>query len=135
LHADGIERAADDVIADARQVLDAAAADQHQRVLLQIVADAGNVGRHFDAVGQPHARHFSQCGVRLLRRLREDADADTALLRTVLQRRALRLADDLLPSVAYELTDSRHKSNSECGTRNADQSWIEQSIRNPQSSV
>src|SRR5579884_4453036 len=46
LDAGRIERAADDVVAHARQVLHAAPADQHDRVLLQIVADAGNVGRH-----------------------------------------------------------------------------------------
>ena len=81
LHADRVERAADDVIADARQVLDAAAANEHQRVLLQVVADARDVGRDLDPVGQPHARDLAQRRVRLLRRLREHADADAALLR------------------------------------------------------
>src|SRR5882724_3876535 len=36
----GIERAAHHVIADAGEVLYAASADQHNRVLLQVVADA-----------------------------------------------------------------------------------------------
>ena len=36
-----VEHAADDVVAHARQVLDAAAADQHDRVLLQVVASPG----------------------------------------------------------------------------------------------
>src|SRR5688572_30520493 len=40
----GIERAADDVIANAREILDAAAADQDDRVLLQVVPLAGDVG-------------------------------------------------------------------------------------------
>jgi hypothetical protein len=40
-HADGVERATDDVVANAREILDAAAADEHERVLLQVVADAG----------------------------------------------------------------------------------------------
>src|SRR5579885_210285 len=43
LHALGVERAADDVVAHAGQVLDAAAADQHHRVFLEIVALAGDV--------------------------------------------------------------------------------------------
>src|SRR5690349_1996947 len=38
----GVERAADDVVTDARQILHAAAADQHDRVLLEVVALAGN---------------------------------------------------------------------------------------------
>src|SRR6185503_17680377 len=119
LDADRVERPAHDVIADARQILDAAAADQHQRVLLQVMADAGNVGRHLDAVGQPDARHLAQRRVRLLGRLGEDADADAALLRAVLQRRALGLGDDLLAAGAYELADSRHFSsrNADCGWR------------------
>src|SRR5471032_628460 len=112
LHADGVERAADDVIADAREILDAAAANEHQRVLLEVVADAGDVGRHLDSVRQPHARHLAEGGVRLLRGLGEDAHADAALLRAVLQRGALRLADDLLAPGADELADSRHKYKS-----------------------
>src|SRR5438445_2485834 len=105
LHADRVERAADDVVADTGQVLHAAAPDEHQRVLLQVVADARNVSRHFDAVGQTHARHFSERRVRFLRRLSEDADADTPFLRAVLQGRTLRLADDFLATLSDELTD------------------------------
>src|SRR5215468_4061198 len=48
LHADRVERAADDVIAHAGQVFDAAAADEHDGVLLQVVADARDVGGHLD---------------------------------------------------------------------------------------
>src|SRR6185436_17738924 len=144
LDADRVERPAHDVIADARQILDAAAADQHQRVLLQVMADAGDVGRHLDAVGQPDARHLAQRRVRLLGRLGEDADA--ALLRAVLQRRALGLGDDLLAAGAYELADSRHFSsrNADCGWRiGADwgsirslaQSANQSAIRNPRSAM
>src|SRR6266511_2649026 len=47
-----IEGAADDVVADARQVFDAASADQDDGVLLQVVSLAGDVARHFHSVGQ-----------------------------------------------------------------------------------
>src|SRR6478609_7653250 len=47
-HAGGVERAADDLVADARQILDAAAADEHHRVLLQVVPLPGDVGRDLD---------------------------------------------------------------------------------------
>src|SRR5713101_8936512 len=43
LHSRRIQRPAHDVIAHAGQVLHAAAAHQHDGVLLQVVADAGNV--------------------------------------------------------------------------------------------
>src|SRR5260370_41464761 len=57
----GVVRAADDVIAHPGQVLDPAAADQHHRVLLQIVALAGDIARHLEPVGQPDARNLAQC--------------------------------------------------------------------------
>src|SRR6185503_17667920 len=43
--ADGIQRAANHVIANARQILDAPATNQNDRVLLQIVSDAGDIRR------------------------------------------------------------------------------------------
>ena len=67
LDADRVERAADDVVADAGKILHAAAADEHHRVLLQVVPDAGNVRRHLDAVGEPDAGHLAERRVRLLR--------------------------------------------------------------------
>src|SRR5438874_10129225 len=90
-HAGGIERAADDVIADARQVLHAAAADHHDRVLLQVVADARDVRGDLLPVREPYARDFAERGVRLLRRRRVHANAHAALLRTRLHRGRLRL--------------------------------------------
>src|SRR4029078_5637626 len=95
LNSHGVQRAAHDVIAHTGQILDTAAADEHQRVLLQVMADARDVGGHLDAIGHTHARHFPQRRVGLLRRLGEHAHAHAALLRAVLQRRALGLADDL----------------------------------------
>src|SRR6185436_13058836 len=50
LHALGVERAAHDVVAHARQVFHPAAADQHHRVLLQVVALAADVADHLEAV-------------------------------------------------------------------------------------
>ena len=41
--AGSVEGTADDLVADARQVSDPAAAHEHDRVLLQVVADAGDV--------------------------------------------------------------------------------------------
>src|SRR5262245_6796442 len=108
LHADGVERAANHVIANTGQVLHAAAANQHQRVFLEVVTHTGDVGRHLDAVGQPYARDLAQRGIRLLGRLGKDAHAYPALLRAVLQGRALGLADNLLAARANELADSRH---------------------------
>src|SRR5918995_6667740 len=51
LHALRVERTAHDVVAHAGQVLDASAADQHHRVLLQVVAFAADIADHLEAVG------------------------------------------------------------------------------------
>src|SRR4029078_11929528 len=47
-----VQRGADDVIPDDRQVLHPAATDQHDRVLLKVVPFAGNVGRDLEPIGQ-----------------------------------------------------------------------------------
>src|SRR4051812_14989133 len=52
LDALGVERAADDGVANAGQVLHAAAVDEHDRVFLQVVAFAGNVADDFLTGGQ-----------------------------------------------------------------------------------
>src|SRR5215472_10810107 len=75
LDALGVERAADDVVAHAGQVLDAAAADQHHRMFLKIVPLARDVARHLEGVGEADARHLAQRGIGLLRRDRIDARA------------------------------------------------------------
>src|ERR1700730_13431566 len=49
-----VEHAAQDVIAHAGQILDAAAADHHHRMFLQVMALARDVADHLEAVGQPH---------------------------------------------------------------------------------
>src|SRR5262245_11240251 len=72
----GIEDATDDVIADAGQVADAAAADEDNGVFLQIVPLARDVGGDFDPVGEAHASHFPQGRIRLLRRHRLDLQAN-----------------------------------------------------------
>src|ERR671923_1682863 len=81
----GVEHAADDLVADAGQVLDPAAAHQHDRVLLQVVADPGDVRGDLDPGGQPHAADLAQRRVRLLRRGRVDARADAAPLGRALE--------------------------------------------------
>src|SRR5258705_13988216 len=65
--AGGVERPAHDLVAHARQILDAATADEHDRVLLQVVPLAGDVGRDLDATGDANTRDLAQRGVRLLR--------------------------------------------------------------------
>src|SRR4029077_17141559 len=108
LHALRVENAADDVIAHARKVLHAASANEHDRVLLKVVAFARNVSEGFVAVGQTNLGHLAKCRVRLLRRRRVDARADGALLRALLQSRNLVALRLLAAWLADQLIDRRH---------------------------
>src|SRR6187200_3582602 len=105
-----VERAAYDVIPNARQILDAAAAHEHDAVLLQVVAFAADVRNDLEAVRQAHLGDFSQRRVRLLGRRRVDACADAAALRPALQRRRLRLDGLGLAAMADELVDRGHRT-------------------------
>src|SRR5437762_9977338 len=115
--AGGVERPAHDLVAHAREVLDAAAADEHYRVLLQVVPLARDVARDLHAVGEPHAGDLAQSRVRLLRRGRIYTRADAATLRgrehllaalTRLETRRRQLLLGLLAALADELIDAGH---------------------------
>src|SRR5215472_14447039 len=84
-----IERAAHGVVTHARQVLDATTADEHYRVLLQVVALAADVAGHFVAIGEAYAADLAQRRIGLLRRRGIDTGADAALLRRRTKRRHL----------------------------------------------
>src|SRR3954470_22785935 len=55
-----VQRAAHHVVTHTRQVLHAAAADQHDAVFLKVVPFTRNVAGHFHAVGQSHAADLAQ---------------------------------------------------------------------------
>jgi hypothetical protein len=63
---EGIERAANDMVADAGEVADASAADKDDGVFLEIVSFAADIGCDFFAVGEANASDFSEGRVRLL---------------------------------------------------------------------
>src|SRR6516164_7007769 len=104
-HALGVERAADDLVADSGQVPHPAAAHEHDRVLLQVVPDARDVRGDLDLAGQPDAGDLAQRRVRLLRRRGVDARAHTAALRALLERRRLVLRYLVLAALADQLLD------------------------------
>ena len=87
--AGGVQRAADDVVTGTGKVLDTAAADHDDAVLLKVVAFARDVGRDFDAVGKADTGDLTKRGIRLLRCGRLNGGADAALLRRVVLDRLL----------------------------------------------
>jgi len=81
IHAIGVQCAAHNVIAHTRQVFDTATAHQHHAVLLQLVAFARNISRHFNSISQSYASNFSQGGVWFLRCFSSYPYANSALER------------------------------------------------------
>src|ERR1700704_1749505 len=81
LDALGIEDAAENVVAHARQILDAAAADHDHGMFLKVVAFTGDVTDDLEAIGQAHLGDLTKRRVRLLRGRGVDARANAALLR------------------------------------------------------
>src|SRR4029077_2784613 len=108
LHALRVEHAAQDVIAHARQVLDAPAADHHHRVLLQVMALTGNVTDDLEAVRQPYLGDLAQRRVRLLRRRRVDARAHAPFLGAGIERGSLVPIGLRLPGLPDQLRNRRH---------------------------
>ena len=106
--AGGVERAADDLVANAGEVLHTTAADEHDRVLLEVVALARDVGGDLHAAREPHTRDLAQRRVRLLRRVRVDACAHAPPLGRSLQRGRLGLGGLRLPTLADQLLDRGH---------------------------
>src|SRR5688572_13749724 len=103
-----VKRATNRVVAHARQIFDAAATDQHDRVFLQVVAFAADVGNDFEAVGEANLGDFAQRGIRLLRRRGVYARAYPALQRAALQCRNLGFFGPGMPAPAHELIDGCH---------------------------
>ena len=64
--AGGVERGADDLVADAREVLHTAPTHEHDRVLLEVVADAWDVCGDLDPRGEADTCDLAERGVRLL---------------------------------------------------------------------
>src|SRR2546430_496065 len=110
-----IPRSARVVLREARtstrtwEVAHPAATHQHDRVLLQVVPDARDVGRDLDLAGEPDPGDLAEGGVRLLGRGRVDARADPAALRAALERRGRCLGYLVLAALADQLLDRGHR--------------------------
>src|SRR4029453_6418117 len=105
----GVQRTADDLVADARKVLHSAATHEHDRVLLQVVTDTRDVRRHLDLAAELHTSDLAQRRVRLLGGSGVHARAHAAPLRASLQRRRLGLARLRLAALADQLLDRGHR--------------------------
>ena len=121
LDALSIEGTTNDVVTDTGKVLNTAAANQNDGVLLQVVADTGDVGGNLVAIRQADTGDLTKCGVRLLGGGGTNCGADASLLggsqigsavlqgvQTLLQCRSRGLVGDLLSALSDQLIKSRH---------------------------
>src|ERR1700753_138198 len=104
----GVQRAPDDLVPPARTVFYSATTHQDHRVLLQVVALAGDVRRHLDLAGQLDARHLPKRRVRLLRSRGVHASAHATALRAALEVRGLDLGDLVAAPLADQLLNGWH---------------------------
>src|SRR5580692_2476335 len=101
----GVQGAADDLVTHSGEVTDAPAADQDDGVLLEVVADAGDVGGDLNVAGEPDPGDLAKRRVRLLGRGGVDARADPAALRAALERRGVVLGYLVLAALSDQLLD------------------------------
>src|ERR1022692_3547181 len=105
----GVQGAADHLVAHAGKIPHPPATDQHDGVLLEVVAHSWDVGGHLDVAGEPDPGDLAERRVRLLGRGGVDARADSAALRTALQRRRVVLGYLVLPTLTDQLLDRGHR--------------------------
>src|SRR5262249_50934695 len=84
------------------------------RVFLEVVPFARDVGGDFLAVGKPYTRHLAEGRVRLLRRHRLDLEADPPLEGAALEHRRLGPRILLDARLATELIDRGHEGVVPC---------------------
>src|SRR5690606_6289946 len=99
--AGAVQGAANRVVTDTGKILDAAAANHHDRMLLQVVTFAADVARNLVTVGQPHTGDFPKRGIRLLGGGGVHTGTHAALLRTAGEGRNLALVGGRPPGLSY----------------------------------
>lgn len=103
----GIKSSTDDVVTNSGQILHTPSPDHDDRVFLEVMSFARNVGCHFDSVCQTNARDLPQRGVGFLGSRRVNTRADSSPLRAALQRGSLALPSRLFSAPPYELVYCR----------------------------
>jgi hypothetical protein len=58
--AHGVENTTNNVVANTGKVFHTTPADEHHRVLLEVVTLTGNIRGHLDPVGQPNTSHLAE---------------------------------------------------------------------------
>ena len=107
-HTQCVEHTANDLVTHTWKVTHTTATDEHNAMLLKVVAFTGDVRRQFLAIRQANTSDLSKSRVRLLRSHGSHLQADATLLRAAFQQRCLGLLGLLGPRLADQLIDCRH---------------------------
>jgi hypothetical protein len=113
-HSSCVQCPTNNVVTNARQILNTAPTNQDDGVFLQIVADTRDVCCYFDPVGQTHTCNFAKGRIRLLWRLRVYARTHASFLRSLLQSRATRLVPGLISTLSNQLIERWHETINSC---------------------
>jgi len=106
-----IQSSSNDVVSNARKILDSPPPHQNNRVLLEGMTHSGDISVDFIAVRQPNAGHFTKSGVGLLGSRGKHAQAHSPPLRALgqIRRTGSRLLG--LSAFAYQLLNRRHATS------------------------
>ena len=110
VNTEGVKLAADNVVADTGEVTDTAATDQHDAVLLEVMALAADVCGDFLAIGQTDATDLAQRGIRLLGSTDGHQHSDATALRALLECTHTALRGLHGATFTDQLVDSRHST-------------------------
>ena len=97
----GIKSTTHDVIAHTGKVFHTTATNEHNTVLLKVVAFSRDIGVHFLLVGQTNTGNLTHCRIRLFRSSGVDTNTDATTLRTVVQCGRLALVHQFLSALSY----------------------------------
>jgi hypothetical protein len=98
------------VVANTGKILNPAAPDKNDGVLLKVMTDAGDVSGTLETVGKADTGNLTECGVRLFGSHGTNSGANAAALRALLQNRGIGLVFDLFPALSDQLVNSGHES-------------------------
>ena len=107
----GVERSADDLVTNTREVLHTTTTNKHDTVLLEVVALTWNVSGDFDAGRKTNTADLAKRRVRLLRSRGVHTSAHATTLRSALQCRRSFLATLRFAALTDQLIDSWHSGN------------------------
>lgn len=89
------------MITNSREVLDPAATNQNDRMLLEVVADSRDIGCYLNVVSEPYSSYLSQGRIRFLGSRRKNPDTNASFLGAGSQSRRF----TLLPLEGAALSD------------------------------